>query len=450
MGGEIELRKRYLAATDEKLVSLFQEGAAAYTEAAWPLLQEEMTRRGLRPPPTPRPAAESTQEPSVKHTHAVLPLGRWGEVLNVPERVEDLSDQDLLGLGGQVMQVSKQDLEWAATQGLLSPTQADALWRALEYRAAGRSRFDLAHLAYYLGALAVISAMSWFITDAWERFGGGGIFLIAVAYAACFTLAGYTLWFRQNLQVPGGLLFTIAVWMTPLAIYGLQRRFGLWLQQDPGVYRGYYEWIKGGWFLMEVGTIGAGLVALRFVRFPFLTFPVAFALWFMSMDVTPLLYGQTNITWDQRSWVSLWFGVGVLVMSYLVDRRMSEDYAFWGYLFGLLAFWGGLSLTKSESEVTKALYCLINLGLMMLSVLLDRRVFMVFGALGIFYYLAHLAYQVFKDSLLFPFALSAVGVAIIVLGILYQKNRQRIEAVLLGGMPAAVRQHLPMERIRRG
>jgi len=58
-----------------KLLSLFQEGAAAYTETAWPLLQEELARRHA--------------EPSVENTHAVLPLGRWGEVLNVAERVED-------------------------------------------------------------------------------------------------------------------------------------------------------------------------------------------------------------------------------------------------------------------------------------------------------------------------------------------------------------------------
>src|SRR5439155_1007374 len=156
--------------------------------------------------------------------------------------------------------------------------------------------------------------------------------------------AGLRLWVRQGLRVPGGLLFTLAVWMTPLGIYGFERMTGMWPQQDPGAYRNYYEWVKGGWFFMEVGTIAAGLVALRFVRFPFLTFPVAFALWFMSMDLTPLLYRRSDFTWNQRLWVSLWFGLAFLAVSFLVDRRTRDDYAFWGYLFGTLAFWGGLSL----------------------------------------------------------------------------------------------------------
>ncbi len=45
---------------------------------------------------------------------------------------------------------------------------------------------------------------------------------------------------------------------------------------------------------MEVGTIPAAAIALRFIRFPFLRTPIAFTLWYMSMDLTPLLFGQTE------------------------------------------------------------------------------------------------------------------------------------------------------------
>lgn len=344
------------------------------------------------------------------------------------------------------MNVSKEDLRWAASRGVISSDQAEALWRALESRPTAGPKFDLAHVAYYFGALIVISAMGWFMTLAWERFGGGGIFLIAITYAACFVLAGRTLWGREQLKIPGGLLFTMAVCMAPLAIYGLERLTGLWPQGDPGMYRGYYIWVKGSWFLMEVGTILAGLVALRFVRFPFLTAPIAFSLWYMSMDLTPLLFGKTDFTWDERLWVSLWFGLAVLVVSYAVDRRTREDYAFWGYLFGMLAFWGGLSLMETGSEFRRFVYALINVGLMLLSILLDRRVFIVFGALGVFGYLGHLARSVFEDSLLFPFALSFLGIVIIYLGIQYQRHRAAIDRSVLGLVPAPVRRFLPRER----
>ena len=355
------------------------------------------------------------------------------------------------------MNITKTDLDWAASQKLITAEQSDSLWRALSERDAAqgragsddqRARFDLAHAAYYFGALVVIGAMGWFMTLGWESLGGGGIFALALLYALLFALAGRALFFKEGLRTPGGLLFTLAVWMTPLAVYGLERTLGWWAQADPGNFRGFHEWVKGGWFLMECATIVAGLVALRYVRFPFLTFPVAFSLWYMSMDLTPLVFGQSEYTWHQRLWVSLLFGLGVLVVAFVVDRRTREDYAFWLYLFGLLAFWFGLTLMDSNSELNKFFYLLVNLALMFVSVLLERRAFMVFGALGVMGYLGHLSYEVFKDSMLFPFALSLTGIAIIFLGVKYQRNRERIERAARRLVPDALRRALPRERAK--
>nr|MBA2535161.1 DUF2157 domain-containing protein [Rubrobacter sp.] len=183
--------------------------------------------------------------------------------------------------------------------------------------------------------------------------------------------------------------------------------------------------------------------------FPFLTAPVAFALWFMSMDLTPLIYGNHYYEAQGYQVVSLVFGLIVLAGSYLVDRRTEGDYAFWGYLFGMFAFWGGLTLLEDGSELDWFLYCLINAGLILLSVLLQRRVFVVFGSAGVFGYVGHLAWEIFEDSLLFPFVLSAAGLAIIALGILYAKNRDRIETAVVRAIPTGIRRLLPMERDAR-
>ncbi len=141
------------------------------------------------------------------------------------------------------MDVSKKDFEWAVAEGLLSAEQSQAVWNALESRDANRPRFDLAHIMYYFGALVVISAMGCFMTLGWEKFGGGGIMLISAVYALCFVLAGRTLWFKQKLTIPGGLLFTMAVCMMPLVVYGFERMIGFWPQGDPGTYRDFHVWV---------------------------------------------------------------------------------------------------------------------------------------------------------------------------------------------------------------
>jgi len=136
----------------------------------------------------------------------------------------------------------------------------------------------------------------------------------------------------------------------------------------------------------------------------------------------------------------------MLLIAYLVDRRTQQDYAFWLYLFGMMAFWGGLSLMESNSELRRFCYCLINVVLMLASVLLRRKVFIIFGSMGVFGYLGHLSWSVFQNSMMFPFVLTLMGIFIIFLGVQYQRNQETIAEAALRIIPQRVRKLLPAER----
>jgi len=102
-------------------------------------------------------------------------------------------------------------------------------------------------------------------------------------------------------------------------------------------------------------------------------------------------------------------------------------------------FWCGLSLRESESELNKFLYALINVFMVFLGAAIGRRVFTVLGGFGVAGYLGYLAYRVFEDSLLFPFALTLLGLAVVALGIWWQRNEAAIHARLASWLPAALR-----------
>jgi hypothetical protein len=178
--------------------------------------------------------------------------------------------------------------------------------------------------------------------------------------------------------------------------------------------------------------------------------PNAVTLWYMSMDIAPLAFGADYWDFELRKTVSVWFGLAMLVLAFWVDlrSRFSRDYAFWLYLFGVATFWGGLSLMNSGSELGKLAYCGINVAMVLLGAILGRRVFAVFGGLGIAGYLGHLSWSLFKDSLIFPFALSAIGLAIIWLGVLWQRNEPRWAANLRGFVPQAVRELIEARAVR--
>lgn len=345
------------------------------------------------------------------------------------------------------MQITLKEIEEAVAKSIITKEQGENLWYLWNREEERRSGFQIAHLAYYVGALIVISAMSWFMNNAWDVFGGMGILSIAFLYACCFVLVGGRLWKKDGLRVAGGLMIVMAVCMTPLAIFGLERTIGWWPQSYPGHYLNGYEWLRGGWIWIELGTIASACLALRFFKFPFLTAPLFFSLYVLSIDITPFIFGAEN-TWENARWMSLLFGLVMMIIAFFTDdycrkNDHKEDYAFWGYLFGTTVFWLGLTLLDRNHEWARILYCFINIMLLIVGVLLQRKIFLVCGAIGINGYIGHLAYRVFNDSTFFPFALSLVGIGIIYIGILYNRNQLKIEEYIRDKVPNRIRKFLP-------
>lgn len=346
------------------------------------------------------------------------------------------------------------ELEPAVREGILSGAQADRLAEFLGRKAEAKGdepRFTFVHVLYYLGGMIAIGAMSLFMTLGWNSLGGWGGFFTASVYLGLALLL--THWFleEKKLPVPAGIMATLAVAMVPLAIFSAQMALGHWGADKP--FRDYHVFIDWRWIMMELGTLAIGAVLLWRYRFPFMLMPIAVTLWYMSMDLVPFLFGDWQ-NWEIRKFISLVFGLAMTLLAFWVDlrsnasKRGSGDYAFWLYLFGVLTFWGGLSSMNSGSELGKLAYCGINLAMILIGAVLGRRVFAVFGGLGIAGYLGHLSWRVFRDSLVFPFALSALGIGIIFLGVLWQRREAAWAGRLRALLPLPLRQLIEARAVR--
>ncbi len=374
------------------------------------------------------------------------------------------------------MHITRTMLDQATDRGLLREGQATALWSFLSARVAEQDqhspRFKAAHILYYLGGLTAIGAMSLFMTLGWERLGGGGLWAIASAYALAAALAAEHLLHKKRLALPAGILAVLAVALVPLAVYGAQRWLGWWPAEGTsrGAYRDYHAVIDWRWLLMELATLAAGAIALWRWRLPFLVLPVAVTLWYLSMDIVPVLLGGEPAAFfsDEGKRVSTAFGLGMVALAFWVDLRSApgaataaapaapaalvaapfaassagaplRDFAFWLYIFGVFAFWGGLTSMESHSELGRLLYACVNLLLITVGTALSRRVFAVFGAIDLALYLGHLSHTVFRDSLLFPLALAAIGLAVMAAGVWWQRHEARIGNRLRLLLPDALR-----------
>jgi hypothetical protein len=322
------------------------------------------------------------------------------------------------------MDVTKKKLDGSVDENIISSQQAVALYKYFMIQSQDSPKFTFTHVLYYLGGLIAIGAMTLLMNLGWESFGGLGILSISMLYAAIGLKITNAL-SAKNLPIPAGICATFVVCLTPLAIYGLQQWLGIW--PDDSVYRDYHRYIQWKWLYMELGTLLIGVMIAWKYKYPFLTMPIAVTLWYMTMDISAMLSGG-DITWELRALVSMYSGILLIGLAFWVDIRSHHkaDYAFWLYVFGVIAFWGGLSSQNSDDELSKFIYLCINILMIGVGVLLVRRVLVIFGALGSCGYLGYLAFDVFQDSWLFPIVLTAIGLGIVFIGILWQKHEKAI------------------------
>lgn len=341
------------------------------------------------------------------------------------------------------MDLKHRHLETATQAGIITPRQAEQLWAFWQQASEQVPSFQLTHVLYYFGGLLAISAISLFVTTAWDTLRGAPLLILSsLLFLLGFLLTQY--FTGKKLLIPAGIMAVFSLAVVPLSMYNLQA----WLGYLPASYdyAEFHQWVSWYWVPMELVTLVVSGVMLYFYRFPFLLFPLSIILWYMSMDLWGLLLHHSVMDFSNRAMFSLYFGLGIILAALLVDLKRSDtqkDYAFWLYIFGVLTFWGGLSAQDSHSELGKFLYCCMNVVMIFVSVFLNRRVFAVCGAIGILGYLGHLARSVFENSLMFPIVLMFLGLAIVFMGVYWARWENKLLQYFKPYMPDKI-----LKRIR--
>ncbi|HJV86290.1 MAG TPA: DUF2157 domain-containing protein [Noviherbaspirillum sp.] len=355
------------------------------------------------------------------------------------------------------MLLKREDLQAAADAGVLDPREIDGLLSFLTRRELqaqhGSARFSATHILYNLGGMLAISAASLFTTLAVEALGMTALLVLSVLYAiAAIGIAAMLE--KRGFGIPAGIFATLAIALVPLAVFALQHVLGFWAEgPNTEHYRNYHAYIDGRWLMMELATLVAGSLLLCRFRYPFLTMPIAVTLWYMGMDIVPALMMQAGIGSEEwyvgeasqlRKLISLVFGLVMLALAFAVDlrTRRGKDYAFWLYLFGLLTFWGALSMLGSGKLAGKLVYLALNVGLVFIGAVLGRRVFAVFGGIGIAIVLGDLSWNLFRDSFVFVLVLTLLGFGLIIVGLWWSRHEAKITARLRATLPASVRELL--------
>jgi hypothetical protein len=332
------------------------------------------------------------------------------------------------------------DLERWREQGLISADQVREISRyagaegveetPMSSPSRRARRLDVASIAYYFGGFMILFAYTIFMGIQWEAVGKVGQVLIASMTISLLWGLGALLR-RRGYSLGGNMLVFVGTGIVPLWIYTVEHLIGVWprIGED---YEDFFRDVQPSWVSMELGAIAVAAVVLWKVRFSLIGLLISFWAWYLSMDFARWIFGGSARDWGSTAAeaTSCVIGLGLIGLGVALQRRLGEDISLWFYLFGHLAVICPFTALALEHKTILGLLAFpaFYAGVVVASVWLQRKVFLVFGAIGIYGYVSYLASEIFHGALGFTFGLALVGLVIIFSAVWYQKSaRQSLE-----------------------
>jgi hypothetical protein len=322
-------------------------------------------------------------------------------------------------------------LDLGVERGIITAEQRDAL-RALDPGQStgveARRGLNAVTVAYWAGAIAVLTAFGWFLTSRWQILGPAGVLVVAVVYAVLF--GGTARWLgAHGFRAAAAIATLLVVGMTPIVTWSVLSLTGLWDLYPAGRRPLYFEpfdpvWSQLRWLPIDLATILAALIALRRVRFGVLALPIAVGLSAAAGHIIVLIV-EPELTNALGGRLPFLLATILFAIAYAIDVRTTdgEDYAVWFYISAIIALIMALGGFWSETSVISAHCTLLAATILALAaVKLRRRILLLAAFIGFVAYLGYLAFDVFENAVAFPVALATVGVIVILAAVGLQRR----------------------------
>lgn len=353
------------------------------------------------------------------------------------------------------MSDSERRLDAAVERGIISAEQAAAI-RALrldEGRPGSlaspaaafahlRRRFGPATIAYILGAIIVVVAMFWFLGERWNSLGRWGVIATCTLYAGIFLGVGQRL-YREGFPIARGVAVLLAIAMVPPIVTSLNAIAG-WF--DPIAKYGCYDLAFAFWdcrgeeLVMELATLLAALVALRWIRFGPLMIPIAAIAVRLLFHIADGIgfhgYGDSTSGWVWAAGASI-----LAATAYATDRLQDgdEDFALWLHLAATSCLAPASWMLLDRTEWYRHFMLPGAFVAFAAALLLRRFNWLLVGMAWFVVYVVWLAADVFEHTPAFPIVLAALGIAVIIATVWVQRNSamliERFGTVTSDGRP---------------
>lgn len=360
------------------------------------------------------------------------------------------------------MFLTKEKLMEACAGGIISEEQVNRLCEFFSLEPVQdtepRQKFNLETVLYYGGSLIALGAMIYYMHDVVNSSTYAFILLLSIVYSLIYFFTADFMW-KENHKTPAGLLYMLFNLSISYIVLVITKMTWLYPKfSDAIYYDDFYDASKPALFIIFLVTLLSSVLTLKRRPLSIAVIPVIAAIYGVFVLYIPDLLDKIPfIKHDGGMYYTLIFSVILLVLAFVKDRVYSIDYSKWMYFVS--AFSMSVSFTfiayllldmNGHEYLTYFVLIIFNIMFIILSILLQRTVFLFLGGLGFFIYLVVLETSALSDihanSFVVISAVLLTGLAVIFAGIFYKNNINKIEDAVERFIPENFRKYLPKNK----
>ena len=121
----------------------------------------------------------------------------------------------------------------------------------------------------------------------------------------------------------GGLLLTTATCAVAIAVFGLEILLNTWVTLP----------VLANLLIIAASTLLVSTLIWMISRYHLLMLPIIISLWFTILKFMDLIF---DLSLTQIRWLLVIFCLGLVIVSFILERYRKLDHSFWFYLFDLI------------------------------------------------------------------------------------------------------------------
>lgn len=305
---------------------------------------------------------------------------------------------------------------------------------------------------YYIGGFIMLCTMTMLMSHTIQNSTYLMIMLLGTLYATLFFGVGEFLW-RKNEKLPAGILYFLFIAAFGFIVMDIEKMTGFFPHfSDMDKISNYWDLCRFPLLVLSSLTIIANTILQKYRPVSLLALPTIFCSYLIYITFIDFIYGWRNITVKIINISHLIFSIGLITVAFVKDRLTKVDYSKWMYFFGAIGIFTFTltSLVDSNWELWQYQLVIFILSLIyiLIDLLIKRKPFSIIGVLGVIECIIYLEFSNIENgTILLTSVVLITGLIILCVGVIYNKNMDKLQGFIESKLPEKVKIYLPQNRV---